>query len=176
MTAEEFVKYGQKRNLGVSLAVSAPTGQYDSTRIINFGANRWGFKPEIGYSSVRGKWIFDAAAGVWFFTANNDFFGGSRREQDPIGSFQGHVSYNFKPLLWVAFDANFFTGGENKIDGEKNGELQRSSRVGVTLSLRLRPRHSLKLAAHTGAYTRVGADFDIFTAAYLYQWGGRKTN
>jgi hypothetical protein len=173
LTPKEFAKYRQRRNLGVSLSIIAPTGQYDSSRLINFGSNRWSFKPEFGYSSIRGKWIFEGAIGVWLFTDNTDFAGGAVREQDPVGSIQGHLSYNLKPTLWLALDGNYFTGGETTINGLDKQDLQRTSRVGMTLSLPLRRRHSLKIAAHTGAYTRVGADFDIVTVAYLYQWGGR---
>jgi len=170
LSPKEFAGYRQGRNLGVSLAVSAPTGQYDFSRLINFGANRWAFKPEIGYSSIRGRWIFDFAAGVWFFTDNSDFLGGSKRSQDPIGSLQAHVSYNFESGIWLALDANYFTGGRSTIDDTANADLQRSSRVGLTLSLPLGGPHSLKLAAQTGAYTSIGADFDLLSAAYQYRW------
>jgi hypothetical protein len=44
------MKWHQKMLLGTSLKVTAPTGQYDPTKLINWGANRWGFKPEFGYS------------------------------------------------------------------------------------------------------------------------------
>lgn len=157
------------RSLGVGLAVSAPTGQYDPTRLINFGNNRWGFKPELGYSSVRGRWIFDLAAGVWFFTDNDDFVGATR-SQDPIGSFQGHISYNFPGGIWIALDANYFTGGRTSINGVAKDDLQHNSRVGFTLSLPLGGPHSLKLEGQTGAYTSIGADFDAASVAYQYRW------
>jgi hypothetical protein len=46
----EFHKWHQKTLIGVSLKVVAPTGQYDQTKLINWGANRWAFRPELGYS------------------------------------------------------------------------------------------------------------------------------
>jgi len=170
MTAKEYAEYRQRRNVGVSLTVIAPTGQYDPTRLVNFGTNRWGFKPEIGYSSIKGRWILDAAIGVWFFTVNSDFFGGSRREQDPIGSLQAHLSYDITKKIWVSLDANYFTGGRTTTDGSLGDDLQKNSRVGLTLSLPLRPRHSLRLAVATGAFTRIGADFDQLSVSYLYRW------
>lgn len=172
LTVPEFVKYRQRRNLGASLTLIPPTGQYDPTRVINFGSNRWSLKPELGYSSIRGNWIFEGAIGVWMFTDNTDYLGGGVRKQDPIGSVQAHISYNLRPTLWLALDGNYFTGGESTVDGTPQADQQQASRVGVTLSLPLHRRHSLKIAAHTGAYTRVGADFNIVTLAYLYQWGG----
>lgn len=170
LTPEKFAQYRQRRNLGVSLSVRAPTGQYNPQRVLNFGSNRWSVKPEIGYSSIRGKWIFDLAAGVWFFTDNDQFNGASTLQQIVIGSLQGHLSYNFKSGVWLALDANYFTGGRTKVDGVELDNLQANSRVGMTLSLPLAPRHSLKLIAHTGAYTRFGASFDVGSVVYQYRW------
>jgi hypothetical protein len=170
LSPPEFARYRQRRNLGVALTVTAPTGQYDPSRLINFGTNRWAFKPELGYSSIRGPWIFEGAAGVWWFTDNTDFFGGNRRSQDPIGTLQGHLSYNFESGVWLALSANYFTGGRTKINGIRGDDLQENGRIGITLSLPLGGTHSVKLAAHTGAYTTRGADFDVGTVAYQYRW------
>ena len=57
-----------------ALRVVAPTGQYDPTKLINWGINRWAFKPEFGYSQRWGNWILDGYAGVWFYTTNQAFF------------------------------------------------------------------------------------------------------
>jgi len=169
MTPKEYAEFGQRRNLGVSLTMIPPSGQYDTTRFINFGTNRWAFKPEIGYSSIKGRWILDAALGVWLFTTNDNYVG-LKREQDPIGSIQAHLSYNFTPRIWMALDVNYFTGGRSKLGGLERSDLQRNSRVGLTLSLPLKPRHSLRLAAETGAFTNIGADFDRLLISYLYRW------
>lgn len=167
----DFAKQKQGRNLGVSLSVATPTGQYDSSRVISFGANRWAFKPELGYSSIKGRWIFEAAAGVWLFTDNDDFFGGSVQSQDPIGSIQGHLSYNFKNRTWLALDLNYYYGGSTTLNGIDRFDLQRNSRIGFTYSLPVARAHSIKVAAHTGAFTEIGADFDVASVAYQYVWG-----
>jgi hypothetical protein len=57
------------------------SGLFDSTKLINLGANRWAFKPEIGVSRRWGNWILDAYAAVWFFTENPEFF--SRNQYFP---------------------------------------------------------------------------------------------
>jgi hypothetical protein len=171
LTPQEFARFKQKRAIGASLSIVMPTGQYSPSYLINFGANRWGFKPEVGYSSVKRKWIFEFAAGVWLFTSNDSGMGGTTVRQDPIASLQAHLSYNLPRGIWLGADANYFEGGRTTIGGQAKSEPQRNSRVGLTMSLPLRPRHSLKIAAHTGAFTRVGADFDIGTIAYQYQWG-----
>src|SRR6516162_573168 len=48
MEAKDFRKWKQKVILGTSLRIVAPTGQYDPTKLINWGINRWAFKPEFG--------------------------------------------------------------------------------------------------------------------------------
>ena len=97
MTPREFMKRTPRTTLGASLSISAPTGQYDPDKLINIGTNRWAFKPEIGLTIPHGPWMFDVFAGVWLFSANPDFFGGVHREQDPMPTLQGHVSYTFRP-------------------------------------------------------------------------------
>jgi hypothetical protein len=171
LTQSEWASFRQKRTLGVGLSVSMPTGQYDSNHLINFGANRWGLKPEIGYTSVKGRWVVEIALGTWFFSSNKDGFGGVVIQQDPIVAAQGHVSYNFPGGYWLALDGNYFKGGRTTYDGSKNFDLQTNSRVGLTFSIPLSGRHSIRLAAHTGAYTRFGADFNVGTFVYQYRWG-----
>ncbi len=124
-------------------------------KLINVGTNRWAFKPEIGVSHPVGKWTFEAIAGAWFFQDNDDFFGGRHREQEPLASIQGHVSYTFRPRLWLAFNATYYDGGRSTIDGVEKDDRQSNSRYGLTLSVPVAQRQSLKLNWNDGATTRV---------------------
>jgi hypothetical protein len=45
LTLPEFRSYRQDLIVGASLQVSVPAGQYDDTKLINLGTNRWFFKP-----------------------------------------------------------------------------------------------------------------------------------
>ena len=170
MTPREFAAYRPKTLLGASLTVKAPTGQYDPTRLINIGTNRWAFKPEIGVVQVMGKWAVDAYVGVWFFTENSDFIGGTTRKQDPIYSGQVHVRYLFKRGLWAALDTNYWYGGEATIDGVGGDDLQENSRVGLTVSWQVKRSHNLRFAVSRGAFTRIGGDFDSVGVSYGYSW------
>ncbi len=181
MDIREFMKYQQKTVLGVSLKVVAPTGQYDSRKLINYGANRWAFKPEFGYSRRVGHWIVDGHAGVWFYTRNPEFF--SRNEyvsivqvqtQDPIVAFEGHLSYDVRPRLWVSLDGNFWYGGRTSLNGVQNPlTLQRNSRLGGTGSIPLTRNQSVKLSYSRGTYIRFGGNFHNLSVAWQYSWLGR---
>jgi len=174
MTPKEFQSYRTRTLIGASLIARGPTGQYDSAKLINIGTNRWGFKPEVGVAHVMGRWAVDAYLGGWFFTDNTDFYGGLTREQDPILSTQAHVRRAFSRKVWAAIDANFWWGGETTVNGVTNDDLQRNSRVGLTCAVRLSARHSLRVAASRGAFTRIGGDFDSIGLSYTYTWLGKQ--
>ena len=76
-------------------------------------------------------------AGVWLFTDNTDFLGGRTREQDPIVAHAGPSDLQVPSAsMWLAADANYFTGGQTTIGGKQNLDLQRNSRIGATFSRR----------------------------------------
>ncbi len=171
-TLAEFVKAPRRTILGASLTVSAPTGEFFPDRLINLGTNRWAFKSEFAVSQPLGqKWLLDVYAGVWLFTANDSFYPGTaRRTQDPMGVLQVHTSYSFTRLLWAAFDATYYIGGQTAIEGVDNGDRQSNSRIGGTLVFPVGRRHSIKLAASTGAVIRYGADFNTFSFGWQTAW------
>lgn len=74
MPLQKFEKWQQRILLGASLKVVAPTGQYDPTELINWGANRWGFKPEVGYSERWGHWLLDGTWACGFTQRIRSFF------------------------------------------------------------------------------------------------------
>ena len=170
MTLKEFASYSQGRILGVSLTVVPPLGQYDPATLINIGTHRWSFKPELGMSTTRGRWVVEGMAGVWLFTDNSDFYGGRTRQQDLITATQIHVTFKFKRTMWLAGDANYFTGGRTTIGGKQNLDLQRNSRIGATFSTAVSRQQAIRMSVSRGAYTTIGADFTSIAASYSYAW------
>jgi hypothetical protein len=172
LSLKEFAGYKPDLIVGVSLQVSAPTGQYDNTRIVNLGGNRWWFKPELGVSKTRGPWTLEGKAAVTLYTDNDDFFGGQTRSQDPLYSMQAHAIYNFRPGVWGSLDATYFSGGRTTIDGVLNQDLQQNWRFGGTLAFPVNARNSIKFSASSGVSARTGNDFDLVAVAWQYRWGG----
>ena len=167
----EFARATRPTIVGISVSVGLPLGQYDRTKLINLGAHRWSFKPEVGVSRLIGKWTIDGYAGVWLFTPNDTFYTGeSRRTQRPIVAVQAHASYTVKPRLWFSADSTWYSGGTSSINGVAKADLQRNSRLGATVSLPLRRSQSLKISASTGATTRSGSSFKTIVAAWQLSW------
>jgi hypothetical protein len=172
MQPAEFAKWRQNVLLGASLEIVGPNGQYDPTRLINWGTNRWAFKTELGYSERFGSWVLDAYGAVWFYTTNSQYFPGTRSQsEDPVGALEAHLSYNFSPRLWVSLDANYWWGGATSLDGIKNlATNQKNSRVGVTAAIPLTRRQSLKLSFSDGAYITYGGNYRNITVSWQYGW------
>jgi hypothetical protein len=170
MSSAEFFKREPAPTLGLSLAMTAPIGQYDQTKLINIGSNRWAIKPELGFSYPVGRWQFDVYAGVWLFTRNDAYVGDTWRDQAAIRSAQVHVSYTVRPRLWVALDATHYSGGETTVGGVARHDARENTRVGLTCSLPAGRSQSLKLAYSEGASTRRGSDFRTIAVAWQYTW------
>ncbi len=173
LTPQEFARRRPATTLGVSLVTVMPTGQYDPARLINIGTNRWTFKPEFGMSHPMGKWVLDLAAGVWLFTDNPNFYGGQRRTQAPLWSTQGHVSYSFRPGLWLAADLTFYAGGRSRLNGVQKDDRQGNTRGGLTLAVPFAKAYALKFSWSSGVATRIGGKFTTYAVAFQYRWFSR---
>lgn len=172
LTLKEFSGYRQDLIVGASLQVTVPLGQYDNSKLLNLGNNRWSFKPELGVSKAWGSWTVEVAPSVTLYTDNKDFNNGKTFEQAPLYAVQGHVIYGFASGIWLALDSLYFTGGRTTVNGVQGDNKQTNSRIGLTLALPVDRHHSVKLNASTGTSTRTGTDFDAIGIVWQYRWGG----
>ena len=177
MQPKEFAKWKQKRLLGLSLRMVAPTGQYSGKKLVNWGSNRWAFKPEVGYSERWGHWVLDGYVGVWFYTANSAFYAGpvtKPQDEAPIGALEGHLSYDVKPRYWVSLDANFWSGGITSLSGIRNlATKQTGSRIGGTASFPTSKHQSIKVSYSDGTYIIFGGNYQNISVSWQYSWLGR---
>ncbi len=161
MPVREFAKWQQKVLLGASVRVVAPTGQYDSNRLVNWSLNRWAFKPEFGYSQRFGHWVLDGYAGIWLYTRNPQAYSGTGpvpQTMKPIGSFEGHLSYDLGKLgTWVSLDGNYWCGGVTTLNGIENSDTrQSSSRLGGSGALPITRHQAIKLSYSVSTFSRFG--------------------
>ena len=155
--------------LGASIKIVAPTGEYEPDKLINIGTNRWAVRLQLGYvRPLTAKWLLEMSAGAWFFEDNHEFLGVTR-EQDPIGALNLHLVRRFSPGFWASLDLNYYLGGHTTVDGDRNADLQRNSRMGLSLAYPFRGRHAIKLGISEGVVTESGGDFRTLTLNYIYR-------
>jgi hypothetical protein len=171
LTVKEFANYKQDLIVGTSLQVSAPLGQYDDTKLLNLGNNRWSFRPELGFSKTWGPWTLEVAPSATFFTANPDFFNGKKFEQAPLYVVRANLIHNFASGVWISLDGIYFRGARTTVDGDKGNNEQENVRAGVTLAVPIDRQNSIKLNVGTGIYTRTGSQFSNIGIGWQYRWG-----
>jgi Putative MetA-pathway of phenol degradation len=176
MQLRDYARWKQKVILGASIKIVAPTGQYSPTKLVNWGINRWAFKPELGYSQRWGHWVLDGYAGVWFYTTNPAYYDIPKPEpqtEAPIGSLEGHLSHTFKERAWVSLDGNFWWGGITALNSIRNLDTkQTSSRIGATISIPFTEHQSIKASYSKGDYVRFGGDYHNVQVGWQFSWVG----
>jgi hypothetical protein len=157
--------------LGALFRVRIPVGEYNPTKLINLGTNRFAFKTGLAASyDFSTKLIGEVHLNSWFFTENKEFFNGNSVKQKPLVSLQAHLSYQFKPGFWAAVSYGKSHLGETVLNGVEKNDLQNNSRTGIAFAHRLNNNHSLKIAATTGVSTRYGSDYTTVLLAYQFLW------
>jgi hypothetical protein len=173
LSPQEFAKYRQRTIVGASLQLVMPLGQYDATRYVNLGSNRWSFRPELGISHARGRLTLEFTGGAWLFTHNGDYIGSTTQTQTPLYFGKGGAIWTIKRGMWAAVNYGRANGGETRVDGVKTNEPQRNDRLAYTFAMPFYGPGSLRLTYTSGLSTRLGADFDSIGVAYQYSWRRR---
>jgi hypothetical protein len=170
MNREEFLAFREnpKPIIGLSLKVIAPTGQYDQTKLINVGANRWAARLKLGTVTIlKPKLLLEVSASTWLFGDDDDFLTG-KKEQEPIYSLEANLIKRIRPGLWASLDITYYRGGRQTIDGEPLRNEMNNVKIGGTLVVPFLHRHAIKLGYANGIVTRYGNDFDQFLLSYQY--------
>jgi hypothetical protein len=171
LSMKEFAGYRQDVIIGASVQVSAPMGQYDNSKLLNLGENRWSVKTELGISKAWGPWTVEIAPSVRFFSDNTDFNRGNTLSQDPFYSVQGHLIYGFPSGMWLALNGTYFSGGRTTLNGVRGNNMQQNTRGGLTFAMPVDRHNSIKVYLNNGTSTRTGSDFDAVGVFWQYRWG-----
>lgn len=175
LAGKEFADYRAGMDcetiVGMGLVVQLPTGQYDDTKLINLGSNRFSFRPQLGVVHNRGKWSGELTTAATFFTANDDFFNGKRLRQDPVLSADANLIYTFSPGLWLAASLGYGDGGITIVNGIANNDRQNNLGFGLSLGVPITRAIGVKVG-YTGSRThaRTGSDVDTFACAISVMW------
>lgn len=170
----EFTSYKPSRISGLSLQVIAPTGQYDSDKLLNLGSNRWVFRPQWGFSQYLNNWILEAYISAWFFTKNTNFYGGNELKQNPLGTIKLHLIRSFYKKWWASLGAGYGFGGQTYINDDERDARISTLRFGLTLAIPVGQHHTFRLTGVSGVRLEQGSDFNALRFAYQFRWINKK--
>jgi hypothetical protein len=154
--------------VGAAIAVTVPVGEYFEDKLLNLGQNRFVIRPQVGMVHTRGQWSYELTSSVFFFTDNDEFYGDSTREQNPLYAVQGHVIHSFKkPGYWAAMSAGYGIDGKSSINGTTANDSRRVFVSALSLGMPLGSRQGLKFA-YVRDRTNIsrGSDTDSFVIAW----------
>ena len=165
----------KKFKLGAAFKIKAPLGRYDETKLINLGANRWGFQFKVASSyAITKRVILELHIDSWFFTENTSFFNDQTLKQKPLLSTQLHLAYVFGPKFWASASIGQVAWGETTINDIPQKNNQDNSKYSLTASFKVAKKSSLKASITNGLYTGRGADFTTALIGYTFLWFDKK--
>lgn len=172
---KEFATYRAETDcetiVGLGLVAQLPTGSYYKDKLINLGTNRYTFRPQLGVVHNRGKWSAELTTSAWIFTDNDSFYGGSQWEQDPLLTAQGHLTYTFRPGLWLGGGLGYGFMGESTVNGNSSNDSKRNLAWALGLGLPITRQVGVKIG-YIGLRTQedTGSDLDTFTIGVSAMW------
>jgi hypothetical protein len=173
------VKYVQYRashpvttTVGAALAVTLPFGEYYEDRLINLGNNRYVVRPQLGVLHQRGPWQFEVTTTVSYYQDNDEFYGGTRLEQDTMWFFQGHVIRALSRNMWVSASGGFSYGGESQIDGVAKDNDDHTRYLSLSFGMPITTQQSLKISwVSADTNVLIGARSDSLVLGWSLNWG-----
>ena len=156
----DYVQYKPGLRAGIAAKLFLPTGDYDSSRLLNMGGNRWSLEASLPISYVLGDTMvdpelttFEIVPSVQIFGDNNDPSPltdpsglATASSQEPLWKVEGHITRTFGPTVWAALDGFYEFGGQVSADGVPVGNAKQSLSLGATLGLVLSPSVALRLS------------------------------
>jgi len=153
---------------GAAFAVTVPLGEYQEDKLLNLGQNRYVFRPQIGFVHTRGQWSYELTGSGFFYTDNDEFFGGTVRKQDPLYAMQGHIIYSMKkPGYWASLSVGYGGNGQSIINGNRADDYKRLFLSALSFGMPLGDRQGLKIA-YVRSRTKAdnGSDTDSLAIAW----------
>ncbi len=170
LSKSEYASYKQKTIVGAAIRIVAPLGQYNSSKLLNLGSNRWTFVFKAGVSQYINKWILEAYLGAWFFTQNNNFYGGNELKQRPFYTGTLHVIRVLPHNMWIAADGGYGIGGRGTVNDDLRDNRMSTIRFGLTYAISVAKKHTFKITAFSGRKFEKGPDFNSVVLVYNYRW------
>lgn len=163
----------EKHYFGITPYVYVPTGDYDSSRPLNLGSNRWAGQLEFSNIKGWGNWTLDFGASVMAYTDNNRYGATNQTlKQDPTYNAQIAVTYDVNKNFWVGLGYYFSTGGETEVEGSGLGKSCASQGQAIQFDTAwwLTPQYQLLVTYKLGLDERNGLKTNEYGFRIMYAY------
>lgn len=161
-----------KYMMSAGFYLSAPTGDYDNSKVVNLGTNRWSYKFEYTPLILQaGKLVLEFTGDVTFYTDNNDYGAASAElETDPLFGLTTHLSYNLTDSFWIGASHYYYSGAENDVSGVNQNDQAKTQALRLTASFNVAPNVIMMLQYQTEIKKDNGVKQDYVGTRIAYIW------
>jgi hypothetical protein len=172
----DVLRYEPGFSVNLLADLALPIGEYDSSKPLNLGQNRWYGRLGAPIIWQFGAWVpgrrttLEFLPAVWLFGSNSDYLGQTKKT-DPIFQLDGHLTRDFTEKLWGALDGTWYYGGKSSINGVEGKKL---NNLGFGLTLGYSINDNLNLTCgYKSTVNDKGPDdlrMDSFMVSLVFGW------
>jgi hypothetical protein len=156
--------------------LAVPIGEYDSSKPLNLGQNRWYGRLGLPIIGQLGSWVpgrrttLEFLPAVWFFGTNNNYVGQTLKT-DPLFQLDAHLTRDLTEHLWGAIDGAWYYGGQSSINGVEGKRLNNVG-AGLTLGYTINDNLNLTVSYKSTFNDTAPGDLrmDSFMVTLVYGW------
>jgi hypothetical protein len=172
----DAMRYEPGFSLDLLADLALPIGEYDNTKQLNIGQNRWYGRIGMPVTVQLGPWIpsqrttLEFLPAVWLFGDNTDYVG-TTMKTDPMYQLDAHLTRDFTEHAWGSLDASWYSGGQATINGVKGSKLNNLG-VGLTLGYTVNDNLNLTIGYKSTVNDNAAGDLsmDSFMVTLVYGW------
>jgi len=172
----DILRYEPGFSVDLLADVAVPIGEYDNSRSLNIGQNRWYGRVGAPVVWQLGAWVpgrrttLELLPAVWFFGNNNDYVGQTLKT-DPLFQLDAHLTRDFTERFWGAVDGSWYSGGKatiNDVAGKRLNNLGFGLTLGYTINENLNLTVGYKSTVNDNAPDDL--KMDGFMISLVYGW------
>ncbi len=172
----DAMRYEPGFSLDLLTDLALPIGEYDNTKQLNIGQNRWYGRIGMPVTVQLGPWIpsqrttLEFLPAVWLFGDNTDYVG-TTMKTDPMYQLDAHLTRDFTEHAWGSLDASWYSGGQATINGVKGSKLNNLG-VGLTLGYTVNDNLNLTIGYKSTVNDNAAGDLSMnsFMVTLVYGW------
>jgi hypothetical protein len=175
-TLVDVLRYEPGFSLDLIADIAFPIGEYDDTRALNLGQNRWYGRVGAPIVWQLGPWVpgrrttLELLPAVWFFGTNDDYVG-QTLTTDPLFQLDAHLTRDLTDRFWASLDGAWYTGGRATIGGVQGEKLDNVA-VGITLGYQINDNLALTAGYKSTVHDKAPGDLqmDGFMISLVAGW------
>jgi hypothetical protein len=172
----DVLRYEPGFSMDLLADVAIPIGEYDKSRTLNIGQNRWYGRVGAPIVWQLGSWApgrrttLEFLPAVWLFGDNTDFVGKTLKT-DPMFQLDAHLTRDFTEHFWGAIDLAWYNGGKATVNGV-SGEKLNNLGAGITLGYQVNENISMTVGYKSTFNHSSSGDLkmDGLMISFVYGW------